>query len=294
MARSSLGAVMRITLVSTSNLPGGLYETMEKEKDSLYNKQFMAYPIGLKAGKFSEELIEIAKLSPSFEREYNLKYGYGLGNIFQGLDDIIMEYDLTLKEGRKGCYGDPAFGSSNFGASGGEMLDGILYVKEAREYPRPSPSAMLDVMEQLAHRFDDNCKIDAAHPGFIRDLNDRGIPAIPVNFGTMLTNTEDATRQSLRSKMTINAAQMVATKKVRIHPNFEDLIAQARAAYFDDKGGLDKKEMTLDILDTFIMMCWDLKEYDYTSTTITADGKIVDYKKKKKKGGLTIETDHFE
>ena len=143
---------------------------------------------------FDEKIIENEKIqNPSFEREYNLQYGYGLGDIFEGIDDVIKEYDLELTDGsQRGVYGDPAFGSSNFGVLGAEIRDGTLYITESYEYPRSSPSAMLDIMYNLALVYDGNCKIDSAHPGFIRDLEERGIPALPVNFGLQIREHESA------------------------------------------------------------------------------------------------------
>jgi len=211
------------------------------------------------------------------------------------LDDVISDkYDLLGSyNGHKGLCGDPAFGSSNFGICAGEVLDGIILIKEAKQYPRPSPSAMLDVMESLAHTYDDNVKIDGAHPGFIRDLQERGIHAMPINFGLQIRDTESSSVQSLRSKMTINAAQLIKTGMVRIHPLFTDLISQLRAAKFDDKGGVDKKELTFDIGDSFIMLLWDLKEFNYDSIDIRQDGTIIQHKEKKKHG-LSINTEVVE
>lgn len=272
-----------IAMVSTPNLPGGLYERMEEEYSHLrpeqlkdfYLMKHMDYTIGLNK-VFKQEDIDVAKLSPSFEREYNLKYGFGVGDIFEGIESVVAEYGLSVIGGRSGCYGDPAFGSSNFGVLGGEQRDGILYVTEANEYPRPSPSAMLDVMEDMAKRYNNNCKIDSAHPGFIRDLEERGIPALPINFGLQIRDHESANVQSLRSKMTINAAQMVKNGKVRIHPNHTKLISQMRAAVFDTKGGIDKTELNADVLDCFIMFCWDLKEFDYGHYDVLKSGRVLE------------------
>ena len=269
-----------ITMVSTPNMPGGLFEQMEEEENNGYVMKQYDYTHGL--GKvYDPDIIEIEKVqNPSFEREYNLKYGYGIGDIFEGIDDVIEKYDLDIVGGRSGCYGDPAFGSSNFGVLGAEMRDGLLYVIEANEFPRSSPSAMLDVMEDMSHRFNDNCKIDSAHPGFIRDLEERGIPALPVNFGLQIRDYETANIQSLRSKMTINSAQMVKNGKVKIHPSHTKLLSQMRSAQFDKKGGIDKEELNADVLDCFIMACWDLKEFDYSHTDII-QGKIGEKKSKK-------------
>jgi hypothetical protein len=252
-----------ICMVSTPNLPLGLYDTMEREEKSIYIRKKMGYEVGL--GKvFSHEAIEKAKQSPSFEREYNLKYGYGIGNIFQGIDDIIEKYDLELQMGKKDICADPGFANvesgSKFGLCGGEQLDGTLYVKEAKQYARAGMSAMIDITEELAKLYDRNCHVDGAHSGIVRELNIRGIKAQPVNFGMPMRDTETGSVQSLRSKMTTNAAQMVKTKKVRIHPMFTDLISQLRSAQFDEKGGVDKKELTFDIGDAFIMLCWQFNE----------------------------------
>ena len=284
-----------ILLISTPNLPGGLFERMEDEKDNGYVMKQMDYTIGLNK-VFKPEDIETAKKSPSFEREYNLKYGFGSGDIFEGIEEIIEDYDLNVIGGRGGCYGDPAFGSSNFGVLGGEIRDNLLYVTEANEFPRPSPSAMLDVMEDMAHRYNDNCKIDSAHPGFIRDLEERGIPALPINFGLQIRDHESANMQSLRSKMTINASQMVKNGKVRVHPNHTKLLAQMRSAQFDIKGGIDKSELNADVLDCFIMCCWDLKEFDYGHYDIMSDRLVKEDEtdKPKSKGGISINTEVIE
>ena len=284
-----------ILLISTPNLPGGLFERMEDEKDNGYVMKQMDYTIGLNK-VFKPEDIETAKKSPSFEREYNLKYGFGSGDIFEGIEEIIEDYDLNVIGGRGGCYGDPAFGSSNFGVLGGEIRDNLLYVTEANEFPRPSPSAMLDVMEDMAHRYNDNCKIDSAHPGFIRDLEERGIPALPINFGLQIRDHESANMQSLRSKMTINASQMVKNGKVRVHPNHTKLLAQMRSAQFDIKGGIDKSELNADVLDCFIMCCWDLKEFDYGHYDIMSDRLVKEDEtdKPKSKGGISINTEVVE
>ena len=248
----------------------------------------------LKAGRYTPEQVKVWEKSPSFQMEAWGQYGFGVGDIFTNVDDIIENYDLDFKGGRACTTGDPAFGSSKFGMVSGESLDEIAYVKEAAEYKRSSPSAMLDVLEQSWKQHNGSCKIDAAHPGFIRDLNERSVPAIPVNFGLIIPDMESNTTQSLRSKMTINAAQMVKNKLVRIHPKFKTLIAQMRAVRFDPKGGIDKSETSFDVVDAFIMWCYDLKEFDYTSTHVTLDGKIEKDFNKKKSKSIIMKVEEFE
>ena len=283
-----------IVMVSTPNLPGGLFERMEEEEDNGYIMKQYDYTTGL--GKvFIPTEIETAKTSPSFEREYNLQYGYGVGDIFEGVDQIISEYNLELCGGNSGVYGDPAFGSSNFGVLCAERRDDTIYVTECYEFPRSSPSAMLDLMDNLAKKYNSNCKIDSAHPGFIRDLEERGIPALPINFGQQIRDHESANIQSLRSKMTINAAQMVKQGKVRIHPSHVKLISQLRSAKFDKRGGVDKEELNFDVGDCFLMALWDLKEFDYGHVDVIKGNVIskVPDEKSIKARGISIKTEEF-
>jgi hypothetical protein len=72
-----------IVMVSTPNAPDGLFERMEKEAEGtcLYKRIFLEYTYGI--GKiYKAEEIEKVKQSPSFEREYNLKYLGKIGNVF--------------------------------------------------------------------------------------------------------------------------------------------------------------------------------------------------------------------
>ena len=74
-------------MVSTPNAPEGLFERIEKEHEStcLYRRLFLNYTVGL--GRiYSEVEIAAAKQSPSFEREYNLKYLGLIGNVFHTKD----------------------------------------------------------------------------------------------------------------------------------------------------------------------------------------------------------------
>jgi hypothetical protein len=76
-----------IVMVSTPNAPDGLFERIEKESEDtcLYKRIFLDYTFGI--GKiYTAEEIEKAKQSPSFEREYNLKYLGKIGNVFHTKD----------------------------------------------------------------------------------------------------------------------------------------------------------------------------------------------------------------
>jgi hypothetical protein len=86
-----------IVMVSTPNAPEGLFERIEKEAEDtcLYKRIFLDYTYGI--GKiYTAEEIEKAKQSPSFEREYNLKYLGKIGNVFHTKD-----IEAAIEKGRK-------------------------------------------------------------------------------------------------------------------------------------------------------------------------------------------------
>jgi hypothetical protein len=125
-----------IVMVSTPNAPDGLFERIEKESEDtcLYKRIFLDYTYGI--GKiYTAEEIEQAKQSPSFEREYNLKYLGRIGNVFHTKD-----IEAAIEKGRKynpdtigSSYFtsksmdiDPAWGSSAFGIVVTQWIDRIV------------------------------------------------------------------------------------------------------------------------------------------------------------------------
>ena len=259
-----------IILVSTPNLPGGLFETMEKEEPSQYHKVFLPYTIGLRDGMYTEQEIDEGKKSPSFEREYNLQYGVGVGDIFPSdlVDQIIENYDLSIGYGEKLITVDPAYGSSNFAILGFEQIDGIIYIKDEIERSRPNPSEMLEELIRLSQKYS-NCLmlVDSAHPGLIRDLQQRGVNTQSFVFGAM---SED-NRQSIISKMTFEASQAVREKRVRIHRSMIVLPAQLKAVSFNSKGHPDKTKLNFDAGDCFLMGVNHLKSNNLIIQNINID-----------------------
>ena len=303
---------------STPYLPGGLYEQIEDEPEDqcIYLRRFLLLDRALASGHYTEESIAEWKKSPSFMREAYGEYGYGTGDIFSNsVDNIIEEYDIEYQGGQAGTYADPAFGSSMFGIVAAEKrVDGIIYITEAHEYERSLPSEMQEVMKESWERHGQACKLDAANSGFIRELKSRGVPAVPVAFGQQVpthesgklsspkqskthtvgtTHKQTDTTTTLKKKMPINASTMVTERKIRIHPQFKKLISQMRAVSFDPMGGIDKSEVPFDLVDAFDMMCWDLMDRDYSSSTISLDGKLYG-EAKDKSYSLKIETETIE
>ena len=244
-----------IIWVSTPGfIPEGVFYQIKTEEPSQYKKIPLDYKVGLEAHSesftsiYNREALEEARRSPSFAREYQLIWGGGQGNIFHWklVDEITEEYDLALGKGQKGLYVDPAYGTSKFAILGLEKIDGTIYVKEALQFDRPDPTAMLDLLVQKAPSYNNRVKVDSARPEVVTGLAGKNIRAKEVPFNKELSN------------MTTKAAEAVKAKKVRIHPAFHDLISQLKAAEFNDKGHPDKKKLTFDLGDCFLMGVDDL------------------------------------
>src|SRR5919201_620146 len=171
-----------IVMVSTPNAPDGLFERIEKESEEtcIYKRLFLDYTYGI--GKiYAAEEIEKAKQSPSFEREYNLKYLGKIGNVFHTKD-----IEAAIEMGRKynpdnfnPYYSftsrsmgiDPAYGSSAFGIVVTQWVDNHIQILHAEEYHMPDYNEMLSTIYSLMRKYDvDKVYIDGANPSFIRSL----------------------------------------------------------------------------------------------------------------------------
>jgi Terminase RNaseH-like domain len=274
IAKSNLYIVM----VSTPNAPDGLFERIEKESEDtcLYKRIFLDYTYGI--GKiYTAEEIEKAKASPSFEREYNLKYLGKIGNVFHTKDiEAAIEkgrkYDLDafnpfhLASRSMGI--DPAWGSSAFGIVVTQWADGIVEIMHAEEYQRPDYNEMLSTVYSLMSKYNvDKVYIDGANPSFIRSLKlqigedpdydkviaryraeklgdnwSQDMKIVPVNF-----NSEH--------KAMLGHCKMVLENdggRIAINPDkFDKLITALRTA-IDNDGTLDKEATSYnDIFNAF-------------------------------------------
>ena len=163
-----------IVMVSTPNAPGQLFETIEREKNCLYHRIFLDYTYGL--GKiYSQKEIAIAKTSPSFEREYNLKYLGNIGNLipYQDVDAAIEEYDLPSDNNRRLMKAqaswvgvDPGFSSSQFAICVVQWRDDKLNVVQTELLDKPLYTDALHLIRTLIQNYAP-CKVfidgSAAH-----------------------------------------------------------------------------------------------------------------------------------
>lgn len=159
-----------IVLVSTPNISGGLFEKIEQEKNSLYTKIYLPYTVGLNK-IYTREEIEKAK------REYNLRYNWGIGNVFLETDiqECISPNGHQYNGSSDISIGiDVGFGSSKFGICVLQLNNGRIEVLYAKEYSRQKYEDMLNLVGQLRFQYNPT-KIycDSANPEFIKSLKVR-------------------------------------------------------------------------------------------------------------------------
>jgi hypothetical protein len=259
-----------IVMVSTPNLPGGLFEKieLEDERTCIYHRIFLDYTVGL--GKvYTHKEIEEAKSSPSFDREYNLAYGYGLGNVVlpseidratalgNAMESISSDNIHTYK-----TLGiDAGFGNSKFAFIVSEAaIDGKARVIHSAEYERPRQEVMLDIAYDLIIRYNiDKVYVDAANVSFIKSLKQwfnssevvdyerdpfvHSRRIVPITFGS-----------GNGTKMVSHLKDIFSKGLIAIHPQqHEQLITQLRVAKILENGNLDKagSNITFDLFDAF-------------------------------------------
>jgi hypothetical protein len=266
-----------IVMVSTPNAPEGLFERIEKEPEAtcLYKRLFLDYTYGI--GKiYTADEIEKAKQSPSFQREYDLKYLGIIGNVFHTKD-----IEAAIEKGRKynpdTAYNpiyftsksmgiDPAYGSSAFGIVLTQWYDGTIQILHADEYHRADYNEMLSVVYGLMSKYQvDKAYIDGANPSFIRSLKLRigedadylealerekrqgfkpgaNMKIVPVNFNSEHKAFLGHTKMLLEQD----------PRRIAINPDkFDKLITALRTAVAED-GVLDKEQTSHnDLLDAF-------------------------------------------
>ncbi|MGC1132864.1 MAG: DEAD/DEAH box helicase family protein [Nitrososphaeraceae archaeon] len=260
-----------IVMVSTPNAPEGLFERIEREPEDtcLYKRLYFDYTYGLDR-IYTREEIEKAKASPSFEREYNLKYLGLIGNVFhtKDIDAAIQrgkEYnpDSVVKMCGKSLGIDPAYGSSNFGIVGTQGVDQKIQVFYAEEFERPDYNEMLWLVAKLMQQYGYvRVYIDGANPSFIKSLKRMigedehyekytkeqmeryvkyvySMKVIPVNFATK------------HKEMLGHTKLLLERGHVAINPKFHKLVTSLSTAV-DNEGSLDKQLTSYsDIFDAF-------------------------------------------
>src|SRR6185503_9960691 len=173
-----------IVLVSTPGLPGGLYDTMDHAQTRYTTLRFN-YEWGLDK-IYDSTQIENAKKSPSFEREYNLKYGFGTGNIYDTswialalLKGERLRHIPVSPNTSKSMGLDPAYGSSKFGIT---LIEYMKYTQDpdymntkrvflSKGYERERYEDMLDLCYSFIKKYNISYTfIDGSQVEFIKSL----------------------------------------------------------------------------------------------------------------------------
>jgi hypothetical protein len=274
-----------IVMSSTPNAPEQLFDRIEHEPEStcLYKRLFLEYTFGL--GRiYTESEIAAAKQSPSFEREYNLKYLGLIGNVFHTKD-----IETAIEKGRhyqlisynsysqKSVGLDPGFGSSAFGVCITELVDGMINVLHAEEYPRPDFNQMIDTTVRLLDEYNITFEgrsrifVDGANPSFLRSLKERVDE--DTNYEQLVSYLKkqyssvydlEFLQQNMfvipvpfakyHKEMLAHCEEMLEYQNghVAINPRHSKLITALRTAVENGEGILDKEETSHDdCLDAF-------------------------------------------
>ena len=130
-------------------MPGSLFEKIknEPEQTCIYKRLFLDYHYGLNR-IYTREEIEKAKMSPSFSREYCLKFAGRIGNL---LSQKVIDSSISLGEQLKNQPMNPyaihslginrGFGSSATALVLTELTEHdiirVLYAEEFTDHPDP-------------------------------------------------------------------------------------------------------------------------------------------------------------
>ena len=239
-----------IVMVSTPNAPDGLFEKIEREPEGecLYKRLFLDYTYGLDR-IYTREDIEKAKSSPSFEREYNLKYLGRVGNVFHTLDieaaictqqegKEMMDWSTNMMIGRSMGI-DVAWGTSKF--------NHIMQLKLKHHITKiyvdgANPEVIRELKSRIGEYHDYYGRLTEEQIWGLRTSNSWQI--IPVNF------------QKRHREMLEWTYTLMSKRLVKIHPSLHDLIVSLRTATVSDDWKLDKYQTSNDdLLDAFRLAC---------------------------------------
>jgi hypothetical protein len=257
-----------IILISTPNLPGGLYDRMDREPNSRYQTFRFNYEVGLDL-IYDRAQIENAKRSASFPREYDLVYGMGIGNIYNeswiGLALLKGERmkDIPISRHTSKSMGiDPAYGSSKFGITKIEYLkytqnpdfSNTKRVYYSKGFERQQYEDMVDLVYKFIK--EDNINyifIDGSQVEFIKSIKSRigenteyeAIVDRAKKYNTPLAtymNVIPILNQEYGEKLIQDAKYWFGQSKTMAiyEPECKDLVIQMRAAKQKETGVLDK------------------------------------------------------
>ena len=267
-----------IIMVSTPNMPGGLFERIDKEEPSLYTKLRYDYRVGL--GKiYTDDEIERARRSPSFDREYDLKYSGLIGNLLSpSVVDRAVELAKQFAARPYNFYApaslgiDPAFGSSKFAFVLTQVIDTKIQVVYASEFERPDFNEMINRAINLVRKYYvQKVYVDASNPAIItslkQQLGDR------VDYDRQLQEIKQGGYWEYKDRymkvvpvpFNVNARLMISQLKLMMESNkiaidgekFRSLIIALKTAQMREGERYSKESPFDDLFDAFILsLCY--------------------------------------
>ena len=257
-----------IVMVSTPNAPGGLFESIEKEsEETCIYKRLKRLTYGLDK-IYTKQEIDKARQSPSFEREYDLKYTGKIGNVFHTteIDEAVARgetYDpeRPIDMCAKSMGIDPGWGSSPFGIVITQFVDKTIQIIFAEEYERPDFEKMvMKVVSMLFKYRITKVYVDGSNPSFISSLKRR----MGENPNYQNYSKEELQRQihgrmivcpinfsQKHRDMLMHTKLLFERRSVAINAKFDKLITSLKTAVEND-GSLDKEATSYnDIFDAF-------------------------------------------
>ncbi|HJR84993.1 MAG TPA: hypothetical protein VJ772_06445 [Nitrososphaeraceae archaeon] len=259
----------QIILVGTAGPSGGLFETIENDPKSVFYKHRMLVDKG--RGKiFDDKFLDEQKESdPAFyAREYEGKYGYGLGNVFlyEEIEQCLTDEIAIPNDSCSVSVGiDPGFGSSKFAITVLQLEDNVLKVMYAQQFDKASYEAMITKVTQLRYKYKpQKVYVDKANPEFIKSLKTQFNET--QNYEQII---EQATRDKInyehrmfvvpisfneKGSELLNRFRHVVSKGwIQINKTEHTaLLTDMRQACFKDNSNLDKTrtDSTFDLLDS--------------------------------------------
>lgn len=289
---------LSIVMSSTPSVPGTMFEQIMEESDAscMYKKYRLPYTISLQkpgeplSGIYSEEEINQARLSPNFERELNLAFGHGLGNVFleNQIKRCIQEYnqpsaqELSNVVINVGC--DIGFSVSKTACVVSALLPNadrtknMVYILEASEFERVSFEHSIDVVASMLRRYGYSayrenviCLVDGSRPEWVAAL--KSACGEQAEYKSLLDYSAKY-RVPLDSLMSILPIQfggevgkqllshfqmLVSDGALYVAPRFSELILQMRMAKTRPNGMLLKESNSLDLIDAASLSLWNVK-----------------------------------
>ena len=173
-------------MVSTPNSPDGLFEKIEREPEDtcLYKRMFLDYTYGLDR-IYTRDEIALAQKSPSFEREYNLKYLGKIGNVFHALDiEAAICTQEESQEMMNWSTSEMIGRSMEIDVAWGEISKFVIVITQhrnrkvevfyAESFDKPQMNEIINHIMQLKQKH--HCTkvyVDSSNPEVIRELKSR-------------------------------------------------------------------------------------------------------------------------